>query len=95
MLIIYVLILRFEIIFRTTLDLIRSVQKRFYIFILCVILQFYELLTFYQRINKDDYYHYISNATARIVPDLLKALTILLDTTVRRSAVDQKDLKPN
>ena len=36
----------------------------------------------------------ISSATARVAPDLLKALAILLDTTVRRSAVDQKDLQP-
>ena len=34
----------------------------------------------------------ISSATART--DLLKALAILSDTTVRRSAVDQEDLKP-
>ena len=31
-------------------------------------------------------------ATARVAPDLLKALAILSDTTVRRSAVDQEDL---
>ena len=36
----------------------------------------------------------ISSATARVAPDLLKALAILSDTTVRRSAVDQEDLKP-
>ena len=35
----------------------------------------------------------ISSATARVVPDLLKALAILSDATVRRSAVDQEDLK--
>ena len=34
------------------------------------------------------------NATAQAAPDLLKALAILLDTTVRRSAVDRHDLKP-
>ena len=34
------------------------------------------------------------SATARVAPDLLKVLAILSDTTVRRSAVDQKDLKP-
>ena len=28
------------------------------------------------------------------VPDLLKALAILSDTTIRRSAVDAEDLKP-
>ena len=33
------------------------------------------------------------SATAQVAPDLLKALAILLDTTVRRSAVDQEDLK--
>ena len=38
---------------------------------------------------------YISSATARIPPDLLKSQTILPDTTVRRSAVDREDLKPN
>ena len=37
---------------------------------------------------------YISSAAARVAPDLLKALAILSDTTVRRSAVDQEDLKP-
>ena len=36
----------------------------------------------------------ISSATAQVVPDLLKALAILSDTTVRRSAVDREDLKP-
>ena len=36
----------------------------------------------------------ISSATARVAPDLLKALAILSDTTVRRSAVDREDLKP-
>ena len=36
----------------------------------------------------------ISSATASVVPDLLKALAILLDTTLRRSAVDWQDLKP-
>ena len=36
----------------------------------------------------------ISSATAQAVPDLLKTLAILSDTTVRRSAVDQEDLKP-
>ena len=36
----------------------------------------------------------ISSATARVVPDLLKALAFLSDTTVRRSAVDREDIKP-
>ena len=36
----------------------------------------------------------ILNATARVAQDLLKALAILSDTTVRRSAVDREDLKP-
>ena len=36
----------------------------------------------------------ISSATARVAPHLLKALAILSDTTVRRSAVDREDLKP-
>ena len=36
----------------------------------------------------------ISSATARVAPDLLKALAILSDTIVRRSAVDWEDLKP-
>ena len=35
----------------------------------------------------------ISSATVRVAPDLLKALAILSDTTVRRSAVDQEDLE--
>ena len=34
------------------------------------------------------------SATARVAPDLLKALAILSDATVRRSAVDREDLKP-
>ena len=37
----------------------------------------------------------ISIATARVAPDLLNSLAILSDTTVRRSAVDKEDLKPN
>ena len=36
----------------------------------------------------------ISSATAQVAPDLLKALAILSDTIVRRSAVDREDLKP-
>ena len=36
----------------------------------------------------------ISSATAQVDPDLLKALAILSDTTVRRSSVDIEDLKP-
>ena len=36
----------------------------------------------------------ISSATAQVAPDLLKALAILSGTTLRRSAVDWKDLKP-
>ena len=36
----------------------------------------------------------ISRATARVAQNLLKALAILSDTTVRRSAVDRGDLKP-
>ena len=36
----------------------------------------------------------ISSATAQVAPQLLKAPAILSDTTVRRSAVDQEDLKP-
>ena len=36
----------------------------------------------------------ISSATGRVAPDLFKALVILSDTTVRRSAVDWEDLKP-
>ena len=36
---------------------------------------------------------YISSATARVAPDPLKALRILSDTTVRRSAVNWEDLK--
>ena len=35
---------------------------------------------------------HISSATAREAPDLLKALAVLLDATVRISAVDQEDL---
>ena len=36
----------------------------------------------------------ISSATARVAPGLLKALEILSDTSVKRSAVDQEDLRP-
>ena len=36
----------------------------------------------------------ISSATARVAPDLLKALAVLSDTTIRRSAVGREDLKP-
>ena len=34
-----------------------------------------------------------SIATPQVAPDILKALAILSDTTVRRSVVDQEDLK--
>ena len=34
----------------------------------------------------------ISSATARVDPDLLKALAILSDITAKRSAVNQEDL---
>ena len=34
----------------------------------------------------------ISSDTARVAPDLLKALAILWDTTARRYEVDQEDL---
>ena len=34
----------------------------------------------------------MSSATARVAPDLLKPLTILLDATVRRSEVHREDL---
>ena len=37
----------------------------------------------------------MSNATAQLAPDLLRALAILSDTTVRRSAVDREELKPD
>ena len=36
----------------------------------------------------------MSSATTQVAPDILKALVILLETTARRSAVDQEDLKP-
>ena len=36
----------------------------------------------------------ISSTTARVAPDLLKALAILSDATLRRSAVDPEALKP-
>ena len=35
----------------------------------------------------------MSSATVQVCPDLLKAPKILSETTVRRSAVEQKDLK--
>ena len=35
----------------------------------------------------------ISSTTARLGPDLLKAIAIVSDATVRRSAVDWEDLK--
>ena len=34
------------------------------------------------------------STTAWVAPDLLRALAILADITVKRSAVDQEDLKP-
>ena len=37
---------------------------------------------------------YISSAIARVAPDLLKALTILSDTNVRRSSVAREGSKP-
>ena len=36
----------------------------------------------------------VSNATAQVVQNLLKAVAIVSDTTVRRSAVAWEDLKP-
>ena len=36
----------------------------------------------------------MSSATIQVAPDLLKALTVLSDTTARRFAVDWEDLKP-
>ena len=36
----------------------------------------------------------ISRATVQVAPDLLKALAILSDTALKRSAIDQEDLKP-
>ena len=36
----------------------------------------------------------ISSAAAWVVSDLLKDLAVLSDTTVRRSTLDQEDLKP-
>ena len=36
----------------------------------------------------------ISSVTAGVAPDLLKALAIISDTTVIRSAADREDLKP-
>ena len=36
----------------------------------------------------------ISCATAQIASDLLKVLAILSDATVKKSAIDQEDLKP-
>ena len=35
----------------------------------------------------------ISNASASVAPDVLKALALLSDTTMKRSVVDQEDLK--
>ena len=35
-----------------------------------------------------------STATDQLAPELLQTLTILSDIIVRRSAVDQEDLKP-
>ena len=36
----------------------------------------------------------MSSATAEVVPDLIKALAILSDSTVRSPAVNGEDLKP-
>ena len=45
----------------------------------------------YQSLSKS---LYILRAAAQVAPDLLKALAILSDTTVKRSAIDREDLKP-
>ena len=37
----------------------------------------------------------ISSARAQVAPDLLKALAILTDTTIRRSAFEREDRKTN
>ena len=37
----------------------------------------------------------ISSTTAQVAADLLKAIAILSDTTVRKFAVDWEDLKPH
>ena len=37
----------------------------------------------------------ISSARAQVAPKLLKDLAILTDTTIRRSAFDREDRKPN
>ena len=37
----------------------------------------------------------ISSATAQVASDVMKDLAVLSDTTVRRSAIDRKDLKPS
>ena len=36
---------------------------------------------------------YISSATARVAPDLLKALAILSDKTVRKFVIDRENLR--
>ena len=36
----------------------------------------------------------MSSTTAQVAPDLLKALAILSDTTIKKFAVDREDLKP-
>ena len=62
--------------------------------------------TFYHSVPRNSWYSFYrpwkderlsqpwSHPVARVAPDLLKALAILSDTTVRRSAVDRQDLKP-
>ena len=37
----------------------------------------------------------LSSATAQVAQDLLKAVAILSDATVSRSAIDREDLKPH
>ena len=38
---------------------------------------------------------HVLSATAQVAPDLVKALAILSDITVTRSAMEQEDLKPH
>ena len=37
----------------------------------------------------------ISSATTQVAPNILKALVILSDTTVRKSTIDFENLKPH
>ena len=75
---------RFEIIFSTTSDSIRSVQKWFY-FLCYVLFRNFMNFTFYPRTNKDDFDYYglllieIKNIFISTIHDVLYLMSLVLD----------------